>query len=128
MGGDGWDSSKLFEIGGAALDGCYFSNHYTPTSPEPLVQNYVKHYQDRFHHTPDALATLAYDAGGYLGYALKSAKSFSGADIRDALASVKKYPGVTGVITLDKGRDPIKSAVVLEVQGGKANYVTTVNP
>jgi branched-chain amino acid transport system substrate-binding protein len=128
MGGDGWDSAQLYEIGGAALDGCYFSNHYTPTSPEPMVQNYVKHYQDRFHHTPDALATLAYDAGGYFAAAMKGAKSFSGPDMRDALAAVKNYPGITGVITLDKDRNPIKSAVVLKIEGGKANYVTTVNP
>ena len=128
MGGDGWDSAQLYEIGGAALDGCYFSNHYSSQSTAPQVVAFVKKYNDRFHHTPDALATLAYDAGGYLGYALKNAKSFSGADIRDALASVKKYPGVTGGITLDANRDPIKPAVVLEVEGGKANYVTTVNP
>src|SRR5271163_413138 len=29
IGGDGWESSKLFEIGGKALDGCYFSSHYS---------------------------------------------------------------------------------------------------
>ena len=128
LGGDGWDSAQLYQIGGDALNGCYFSNHYSSQSTDPQVVAFVKKYNDRFHHTPDALATLAYDAGGYLGYALKGAKSFSGPDIRDALASVKKYPGVTGDITLDANRDPIKPAVVLEVEDGKADYVTTVKP
>lgn len=128
MGGDGWDSSKLFEIGGDALDGCYFSNHYSPLSPNPLVQAFVKKYQDRYHHTPDGLATLAYDATGFLGVALKSAKSFNGPDVRDALAATKNYPGVTGVISLDADRNPIKAAVVLKIEGGKATYVTTVQP
>ena len=27
LGSDGWDSPKLWEIGGVALNGCYFSNH-----------------------------------------------------------------------------------------------------
>ncbi len=128
LGGDGWDSSKLFEIGGAALDGCYFSNHYSATAPDPKVQAFVKKYQEHYQHIPDGLGTLAYDATGFLGVALKSAKSFSGPDIRDALAGVKNYPGVTGTITLDANRNPIKSAVVLKIEDGKAAYVTTVKP
>jgi branched-chain amino acid transport system substrate-binding protein len=128
LGGDGWDSSKLFEIGGAALDGCYFSDHYSSQSTDPKVVDFVKKYQDRYHHTPDALATLAYDATGVLVAALKNAKSFSGADLRDALAQTKNYPGITGTITLDADRNPIKPAVVLKIENGKASYVTTVNP
>ena len=92
------------------------------------MQAFVKKYQDRYHHIPDGLGTLAYDAAGFLGVALKSAKSFSGPDIRDALAGVKNYPGVTGNITLDANRNPIKSAVVLKIEDGKASYVTTVKP
>ncbi|HET9870077.1 MAG TPA: ABC transporter substrate-binding protein [bacterium] len=128
LGGDGWDSSKLFEIGGAALNGCYFSNHYSSQSTDPRVMDFVKKYQDRYHHTPDALATLAYDATGYLAAALKTAKGFTGPQIRDALASLKQYDGVTGVIRLDADRNPIKPAVVLKIEDGKASYVTTVKP
>ncbi|MGH7738621.1 MAG: ABC transporter substrate-binding protein, partial [bacterium] len=126
LGGDGWDSSKLFAIGGAALNGCYFSDHYSSQSKDPKVVDFVKKYEARYHHTPDALATLAYDAVGYLGAALKSAKSLNGPDIRDALAAEKKYPGVTGDITLDADRNPIKPAVVLKIENGKAAYVTSV--
>jgi branched-chain amino acid transport system substrate-binding protein len=128
MGGDGWDSSKLFEIGGDALNGCYYSNHYSSESKEPKVVDFVKKYQARYQHMPDALATLAYDATGFLGAALKNAKSFSGPDIRDALAGLKNYPGVTGDIALDANRNPVKPAVVLKIEGGKASYVMTVKP
>jgi branched-chain amino acid transport system substrate-binding protein len=92
------------------------------------VRAFVKKYQDRYHHTPDGLATLAYDATGFLGVALKGAKSFNGPDVRDALAATKNYPGVTGVISLDADRNPIKAAVVLKIEGGQATYVTTVQP
>jgi branched-chain amino acid transport system substrate-binding protein len=128
LGGDGWDSAKLFEIGGDALDGCYYSNHYSSESKEPKVVDFVKKYQARYQHSPDALATLAYDATGFLGAALQKAKSFGGPDIRDALAATKKYSGVTGEIALDADRNPIKPAVVLKIEGGKASYVTTVKP
>jgi branched-chain amino acid transport system substrate-binding protein len=128
LGGDGWESTKLYEIGGKALDGCYFSTHYSSDSTDPKVQEYLKKYQARFGQVPDALATLGYDAAGVLVAALKNAKSLSGSDIRDAIAQTKNYPGVTGSINMDAERNAVKSAVVLKVQGGKASYVTTVNP
>ncbi|HXL72236.1 MAG TPA: ABC transporter substrate-binding protein, partial [bacterium] len=128
LGGDGWDSSKLYEIGGSALDGCYFSSHYSPESADPKVQDFVKKYQAQYGQVPDALATLGYDSVGVLAAALKSAKSLSGADIRDAIAATKAYPGVTGSISLDANRDAVKPAVVLKIENSKASYVTTVNP
>ena len=128
LGGDGWDSSKLYEIGGAALDGCYFSSHYSSDSTDPKVRDFVKKYQARFGQVPDALATLGYDSTGVLVAALKSAKSLEAADIRDAIAATKNYPGVTGSISLDADRDAVKPAVVLKIFNSKSSYVTTVNP
>jgi len=128
MGGDGWDSSKLYEIGGKALDGCYFSSHYSPDSTDPKVQEFVKKYQAKYGQVPDALATLGYDAAGVLVAALKTAKGPDTADLRDAIAATKNYGGVTGSISLDADRNAVKPAVVLKISGGKASYVTTVNP
>lgn len=128
LGGDGWDSSKLYEIGGAALDGCYFSTHYSSESTDPKVKDFVSKYRAKYGQVPDALATLGYDAAGVLVAALKKAKSLEGADIRDAIASTKAYAGVTGSISLDKDRNAVKPAVVLKIQGSKSSYVTTVNP
>ncbi len=128
LGGDGWDSSKLYEIGGAALDGCYFSSHYSPDSTDPKVQDFVKKYQAKFGQVPDALATLGYDSAGVLVAGLKSAKSLEGADIRDAIAATKNYAGVTGSISLDADRNAVKPAVVLKISGNKSSFVTTVNP
>ena len=56
FGTDGWESSKLTEIGGKALDGCYFSTHQSMDNPDPLVQNFVKNYNSKWKHSPDALA------------------------------------------------------------------------
>jgi branched-chain amino acid transport system substrate-binding protein len=128
LGGDGWDSSKLYEIGGAALDGCYFSSHYSSDSTDPTVQIFVKKYQAKFGEVPDVLATLGYDSAGVLVAALKGAKSLDPTDIRDAIAATKNYTGVTGSISLDADRNAVKPAVVLKISGGKSSFVTTVNP
>jgi branched-chain amino acid transport system substrate-binding protein len=130
LGGDGWDSEKLYEIGGDAIVGSYFSNHYSPDDPSPRIQEFVGKYKKAYGgQLPDSLAAQAYDAAGMLVDAMKRAKDLAGPSIRDALAETKDYPGVTGNITLDKNRNPLKPAVVLRVgKGGKYEFVTKIYP
>jgi branched-chain amino acid transport system substrate-binding protein len=128
LGGDGWDSPSLIEIGGDALEGSYFSNHYSVQDPSPAIQEFVSAYQARFGETPDALAGLGYDAAMILFDAIERAGSTEGAAIRDALAQTADFAGVTGTITLDENRNAIKPAVVLQVSGGQLVYVETINP
>ena len=128
MGGDGWDSPKLSEIGGSAVNGCFFSTHFSPQDTNPKVQDFVKRYQEKFKAMPDGMAPLGYDAMMILGAAIKTAGSTDAAKIRDALANVKDYEGVTGKITIDAKRNANKSAVVLKVNGKQNDYVATVAP
>jgi branched-chain amino acid transport system substrate-binding protein len=128
LGGDGWDSPKLFEIGGDALNGCYLSNHYSVDDPSAAVQKFVAAYKARYKQTPDALAALGYDAAKILADAMSRAGSSEGPKVRDALAATKDFPGVTGKITINKDRNAVKPAVVLKVENGKFVYVETVSP
>ncbi|NNC20506.1 ABC transporter substrate-binding protein [Corallococcus exiguus] len=128
LGGDGWDSDKLYELGGSALEGSYFSNHYSPDNPDPVVQNFLKTYKAAYGAVPDSVAVLAYDAARLLVDAMKRAPDTSGPALRDAIASTKDFPGVAGTINLDANRDAVKQAVVMKVEGGKAVFVTTVKP
>src|SRR5437764_4693185 len=130
LGGDGWDSEKLYEIGGDAIVGSYFSNHYSPDDPSPRIQEFVNKYKKAYGgQTPDSLAAQAYDAAGMVVDGMKRAKDLTGPSIRDALAETKHYPGVTGNITLDKNRNPLKPAVVLRVgKSGKYEFVTKIYP
>lgn len=128
MGGDGWDSPRLWEIGGEALNDCYFSNHYSVDDPSPAIQKFVSEYKQRFNETPDALAALGYDAAKILFDAFRRANSTEPQKVRDALAQTKDFPGVTGKITIDENRNAVKPAVVLRVKDGKLVYVETVSP
>lgn len=127
-GGDGWDSSKLYEIAQGALDGGYFSNHYTDENPDPRVQEFVKKYKEAYGSVPDALAALGYDAALVAIDAIGRAKELTGPAVRDAIEATKDFPGVAGVITLDADHNPVKSAVVIGVVKNKPKYVATVNP
>jgi len=128
MGGDGWDSAKLFEIGGKALDGCYYSNHYSPDDPSPRIQEFVARYKAKFGAIPDTMAALGFDAGQIAIDAMTRAKELTGPAIRDAIAETKDFQGVTGVITIDADHNAGKPAVVLAIQNGAAKWVATVRP
>ena len=128
LGGDGWDSAKLTEIGGKDIEGSYYSNHAAPDDPSPVIQGFMTKFKDEYGSAPDALGALGYDAAMVVFDAMKRAKSTSGADLRDALVATKDYPGVTGMINFDANRDAVKPAVVLEIKGGKAVFAATVKP
>ncbi len=107
----------------------YFSNHYSVDDPAPRIQEFVASYKAKTGLTPDSLAALAFDAAGMLADAMNRAKDLSGPSIRDALAATKNFPGVTGTISLDANRNPIKPAVVLKIgKGGKYEFVTRIQP
>lgn len=127
VGGDGWDSPKLTEIGGAAIEGGFFTNHYAADDTRPVVQEFVKKYKGKFGAEPDALAVLAYD-GAYLMFdAIKRAGKLDGPSIKTALAAADMAV-VSGQVKFDSNRNPVKSAVIVEVKNGKFVYRTTVNP
>jgi branched-chain amino acid transport system substrate-binding protein len=128
FGGDGWESSSLVPIGGAALEGDYFSTHFSPEDTSPAVQNFVKQYKQKFNETPDAMAALGYDSVMILADAMKKTGSTDGAKVRDALAAEKDFPGVTGNLTMDANRNASKPAVILTIKNGAFKYVETVAP
>jgi branched-chain amino acid transport system substrate-binding protein len=127
VGGDGWDSSELTKLAGEAIEGGYFCNHYSPEDPSPINQNYLKKYKETFGQTPDALATLAYDAALILIDSIQRADSTDGAAIRDAIAATN-LQCVSGQIIFDENRNPIKSAAIIKVENGKFVFAKTVAP
>lgn len=128
MGGDGWDSEKLFEIGKDAIEGNYYSNHYVTDSTAPAVTEFIKKFKSKYDETPDAFAALGYDAAKILFAALERAPDLSGKAIRDELKNTKDFNGVTGKISLNENRDAVKSAVVIQVENKKRKFITTISP
>jgi branched-chain amino acid transport system substrate-binding protein len=128
MGGDGWDSEKLSEIGGESINGSYFSNHYTQEDPGQAVQDFISMYEARFGSKPDSQAASSYDAARILFEAIKKANSLDRKAIRDAIARTTNFKGVTGNITINEERDVFKPAVVLQVYGKNFKYVGTIDP
>jgi branched-chain amino acid transport system substrate-binding protein len=134
IGGDGWDSDQLLKVGKDALNGCYFSNHYSPDEKRPEVQAFVGAYKAKYKNpdgtpkVPDAMAILGYDAMKLMAHAINEAGSTDGQKIRDALANTKNFPGAGGSITIDENRNARKAIVILKIEDGQFKFVTSIAP
>jgi len=126
-GGDGWDSPDLVKIGGAAVEGGVFTNHFSKDDTSPKVQAFVAAYTTKYGEAPDSYGALAYDAVGLFLDAFKTAGSIKGSDIRDAMKNTS-FVGISGSYKFDANRNPIKAAVILQIKNGQQTYVATVNP
>jgi branched-chain amino acid transport system substrate-binding protein len=130
VGADGWDGLQE-NAGDEVLNG-FFTNNFTSDSTAPKVQTFVKDFQAKFNALPTSFADLGYDSLYLIQDAIVAAGSAEAAPVRDALKAINSSY-VTGNISFDAKRNPVKSAVVLElVKGANGRlttaYKTTVNP
>jgi branched-chain amino acid transport system substrate-binding protein len=129
LGGDGWDSPQIWELAGDALNGAFITNHYANDNPSIETKDFVGKYKARYEgKEPDALAALGYDAVKLLANAIRRAGSTEASALQKALASTRNFACVTGPITMDENRNPIKPVVILKLQNRKFVYHATVLP
>lgn len=127
IGGDGWDSPDLFNVGGDSVDQCYFSNHYSPDDTSEEVVTFKAKYFEAYGAVPDAMAALAYDSGKILFAAIEKAGSTEGAKVIEQLNGLE-IKVVSGNIQFDENRNPIKEAVIIKTEGGKQVFFKKVTP
>jgi branched-chain amino acid transport system substrate-binding protein len=126
VGADGWDSPDL-DL--KVVDGAYFCSHFSKEDPRPATKAFVEAFKAKYGSDPDLIAVMGYDSAQMIFDAIKRAGSTDGKAINDALAATKGLAGAQGDITLNDMHDPITlPAAVLQIQGGKVNYVTTFQP
>jgi branched-chain amino acid transport system substrate-binding protein len=128
IGCDGWANQTLIAIGGKAVDGCFFSNHFSPDDQTPIVKSFVMKYQEKYGTLPDTFSALGYDAARLLADAIKRAGSSDSQAIRDALAKTAGFQGVTGEISLDANRNASKPGLIVTVKQGKFEIAEKIAP
>ncbi|GGO76688.1 branched-chain amino acid ABC transporter substrate-binding protein [Marinobacterium nitratireducens] len=126
LGSDSWATIPADQL--TALEGAYFSAVYSPDSGDEQVRAFVDAYRAAYGRDPVDVAALTYDAVGLLAAAAGAADSAGPAAIRNALAKLDGYQGVTGTIAYTDSGDPVKSAVVLQVHAGGTRLRTRIEP
>ena len=128
IGCDGWANQALLAIGGKAIDGCFFTNHFSPDDQSPVVKSFVAKYQERYGVLPDTFSALGYDAARLLSAAIQRAGSSDSQAVRDALAKTAGFQGVTGQISLDVNRNASKPGLIVTVKEGKFEIAEKIAP
>jgi branched-chain amino acid transport system substrate-binding protein len=129
IGSDSWGSAELITLCGTDCEGYYFSTHYAADNATPVAKKMIDAYKAKYGNTPDDVAALTYDAFGLLWQSLQSAGKVDRQAVRDSLAQIPKYEGVTGTMQFKEGSgDPIKSAVILQIKNGAFVFFANANP
>ena len=129
IGSDSWGSEELLKLCGNDCNGFYFSTHYAADASTEVTKKFIESYRAKYGNTPDDVAALTYDSFGLLWQALKSAGKNDRQAVRDALAKIPKYEGVTGTMQFQEASgDPIKSAVILKIKDGKFIWYANAKP
>lgn len=127
MGGDGWDSPELVKIGGDAVEGAFFVNHYSPNDTDEAVKEFVNSYKEKYGRTPDAFAALSYSTLQLFEEAITKAGSTDGEAVKEALKNIEGET-ISGNIKFDENRNPQKSVSIIKIENGEAKLETKVNP
>jgi branched-chain amino acid transport system substrate-binding protein len=129
IGSDSWGSEELVKLCGKDCNDYYFSTHYAADSASDTTKKFIANYKTKYGTTPDDVAALTYDSFGLLFQALKTAGKNDRQAVRDALAKIPQYEGVTGNMQFKEGSgDPIKSAVILKIKDGKFTWFANAKP
>lgn len=127
IGGDTW-SNKLYEYGGKAIEGSYYSSNWDVDSKRKTSREFVERYKNDFRKEDLVILGLSHDAVFILADAVSRADSLKPTLIRDTLATTTNFQGVTGNITMDQNGDPIKPISVFKFEKGSSVLIKTIIP
>lgn len=128
VGSDSWGTQDLITLCGDACEGLFFSTHYAADIATEVGQAFIMAYEELYGAKPDDVAALTYDGFQLLFTAITNANSLDKADVRDALAGIELFEGVTGIMSFDEQGDPIKCAVIIQIKDGAFTYYDSACP
>lgn len=128
FGSDSWGSEELIKLAGDACEGLFFTTHYAPDTATPKAREFIAAYQGAYGAVPDDVAALTYDSFGLLFAAIQAAGKVDREAVREALAAISDFEGVTGTMQFEGTGDPVKSAVVIQIKDGKFTFYKTAQP
>jgi len=136
IGHDGWESPDLCKLCGSDCNGLFFTTHWAVDIAGAKTQAFIQKYKQQYGVDPDSVAGLTYDAMYLFFRAAQDCGKLTGnlqtdrACIKDALANMKDFEGVTGTMTPTEQGDMIKSVHIVQIDcdAGVFKWYKTVEP
>ena len=135
VGSDSWGSAETVNLCGEDCYGLFFSSHYAAEGATGATKDFIDKYNANYGYVPDDVGALTWDAMNIVKQAIQDCGNITGdikADrkcVRDAMANIKEFPGITGNMTFTEEGDPIKCAVIVRIsEEGKFTFYKQVCP
>ena len=135
VGSDSWGSAETVELCGKDCYGLFFSTHYAAAGAKGATKAFIDRYNKKYGYVPDDVGALTWDALGIVQTAIQSMSKITGniekdrKSVRDAMAKVKEFNGITGKMTFTEDGDPIKCAVIVRISDkGEYEFYKSVCP
>jgi len=135
VGSDSWGSAETVQLCGPDCYGLFFSSHYAAAGAKGATKDFIDRYEKKYGYVPDDVAALTWDALRIVQQAIEDCGSLTGdiakdrQCVRDAMAKVKEFEGITGKMTFTDEGDPIKCAVIVRIsEKGEFEFYKSVCP
>ena len=135
VGSDSWGSAETVELCGKDCYGLFFSTHYAAAGAKGATKAFIDRYNKKYGYVPDDVGALTWDALGIVQKAIQSMSKITGniekdrKSVRDAMAKIKEFNGITGKMTFTEDGDPIKCAVIVRISDkGEYEFYKSVCP
>lgn len=135
VGSDSWGSAETVDLCGEDCYGLFFSSHYAAEGATGATKDFIDKYNAKYGYVPDDVGALTWDALNIVKQAIQDCGAITGEldtdrkCIRDAMANIKEFPGITGNMTFTEEGDPIKCAVIVRIsEEGKFTFYKQVCP
>ncbi len=135
VGSDSWGSAETVKLCGKDCYGLFFSTHYAAAGAKGATKAFIDRYKKKYGYVPDDVAALTWDALGIVKKAIQDCGKLTGniekdrQCVRDALAKIKNFEGITGKMSFTEDGDPIKCAVIVKINDkGEFEFYKSVCP
>ena len=135
VGSDSWGSAETVNLCGEDCYGSFFSTHYAAEGATGATKEFIDKYNAKYGYVPDDVGALTWDSLNIVKKAIEDCGEITGdikADrkcVRDAMANIKEFPGITGNMTFTEEGDPIKCAVIVRIsEEGKFTFYKQICP
>ncbi len=121
LGSDSWGSAELMNLCGDDCKGSFFSTHYAAAGAQGATKDFIERYKKKYGYVPDDVAALTWDATRLLLEAIRNTGGLTGnlstdrKNLKDQLARIKEFDGITGQMSFTPEGDPVKCAVVVKI-------------
>jgi branched-chain amino acid transport system substrate-binding protein len=135
VGSDSWGSAETVKLCGQDCYGLFFSTHYAAAGATGATKEFIDRYNAKYGYVPDDVGALTWDSIRIVQRAIEDTGGLSGdikkdrKAVRDAMAKIKEFDGITGKMTFTEEGDPIKCAVIVKISdAGEFEFYKSVCP